>query len=215
MHFNRIALSLAAVAFVKADLQLDADDIPTQCNAVCRPIYDLGRACEVDDDVIRDDRTEELLEAQCVCTNNSFNVSQYAGLCASCIEQNSRDRDDVEDINDIIRTCGFASTSYASTASYASTTPSVQATRPTNSAQLTTSITPGAAGGASPTQSSGSGSGNNNNNGGSNNNNNNNNNNTPTSAASQPTQTPNAAGIISPKAGLGLIGAAAAGALLL
>ncbi|KAF9873862.1 hypothetical protein CkaCkLH20_08596 [Colletotrichum karsti] len=205
MHFSHIALTLAAAAFVKADLQLDDDDIPTQCNAVCRPIYELGRACEVDDDQVRDDLTEDRLEAQCVCTNSSINVSQYAALCASCMDQNVRDRDDLDDINDILRTCGFASTSYASTASYASQTPAITATRPTASAQLTTTITPGAAGGASPTQSGGSS---NNNNGGSNNN-------SPSTAAgnSNPTQTPNAAGVVSPQ-GLGLIGAAAVGALL-
>ncbi|KAK1586097.1 uncharacterized protein LY79DRAFT_670541 [Colletotrichum navitas] len=208
MHFNRLALSLAAAAAcVQADLQLDNDDIPAQCGAVCRPVYDLGRACEVDDDLIRDDLTEDRLEAQCFCTNTSINVSQYAALCASCMEQNTRDRDDLDDISDILRTCGFASTSYAATASYASTTPSVSAARPTNSAQLTTTIGPGSGvgGGASPTQSSGSGSGSGsgNNNGGS-----------PTSGNSQPTQTPNAAGVVSPQ-GLGLIGAAAVGALFL
>ncbi|GKT40457.1 protein CAP22 [Colletotrichum spaethianum] len=176
MHFNRIALSLAAAAFVKADLQLDNDDIPTQCSAVCRPIYDLGQACEVNDDLINNDLTEDRLEAQCVCTNNSINVSQYAALCASCMDQNVQDRDDLDDINDILRTCGFASTSYAATASYASTTPSVSAARPTNSAQLTTTIAPGsgAGGGASPTQSSSAGSGSNG---------------TPTNANGQATQT--------------------------
>lgn len=96
MYFNRVALSLAAVAFVKADLQLDNDDIPTQCQAVCSPIYQLGQACEVNDDLINNDLTEDRLEAQCVCTNNSFNVSQYAGLCASCMDQNVQDRDDLD-----------------------------------------------------------------------------------------------------------------------
>ncbi|GJC99247.1 Cap22 protein [Colletotrichum higginsianum IMI 349063] len=212
MHFNRVALSLAAAAFVQADLQLDNDDIPTQCNAVCRPIFSLGQACEVNDDLINNDLTEDRLEAQCVCTNNSINVAQYAALCASCMDQNVQDRDDLDDINDILRTCGFASTSYVATASYASTTPSVSAVRPTNSAQLTTTITPGsgAGSGASPTQSSGSGSGsgNNNNNGGGSSA-------TPTNGNNnQATQTPNAAGVVSPQ-GLGLLGAAAVGALFL
>ncbi|KAF6804654.1 CAP22 protein [Colletotrichum musicola] len=208
MQFRHLAPPLAAAVFVNADLKLDDDDIPTQCNAVCRPVLDLGRACEVDDDVIRDDRTEDLLEAQCVCTNSSFNISQYAPLCASCMDQNVRDRDDLDDINDILRTCGFASTTYASTASYASSTPSVSAARPTATSQLTTTITPGAGVGASPTQSSGSGSENNNNN-----NNNNNNGGSPTTAAAGATPT-NAAGVLSPK-GLGLLGAAAVGALML
>ncbi|KAK1991037.1 hypothetical protein LX36DRAFT_704924 [Colletotrichum falcatum] len=211
MHLNRVALSLAAAAAcVRADLQIDNDDIPAQCAAVCRPIHDLGQACEVGDDLVNDDLTEDRLEAQCFCTNTSINVSQYAALCASCMEQNVRDRDDLEDINDILRTCGFASTSYVATASYASTTPSVSAVRPTGSAQLTTTIAPGSGvgGGASPTQSSGSGSGPGNGNGGSGNGS------PTTNGNSQPTQTPNAAGVVSPQ-GLGLIGAAAVGALFL
>ncbi|KAF4825728.1 Protein CAP22 [Colletotrichum siamense] len=205
MHFSHVALSLVAAAFVQADLQLDSDDIPSQCRAVCNPIYELGRTCEVDDDQVTDDLTEDRLEAQCVCTNSSINVSSYAALCASCMDQNVTDRDDLDDINDILRTCGFASTTYTSTASYASTTPSVTATRPTASSQLTTTITPGAAGGSgsSPTSSgSGSGSGNSNSSP------------TTTGGSSSATQTPNAAGVVSPK-GLGLIGAAAVGALFL
>ncbi|KAF4843354.1 Protein CAP22 [Colletotrichum siamense] len=203
MHFSHVALSLVAAAFVQADLQLDSDDIPSQCRAVCNPIYELGRTCEVDDDQVTDDLTEDRLEAQCVCTNSSINVSSYAALCASCMDQNVTDRDDLDDINDILRTCGFASTTYTSTASYASTTPSVTATRPTASSQLTTTITPGAGGGSgsSPT-SSGSGSGNSNSSP------------TTTGGSSSATQTPNAAGVVSPK-GLGLIGAAAVGALFL
>ncbi|TDZ26828.1 Protein CAP22 [Colletotrichum sidae] len=207
MQFSQLALSLAAVAFVQADLQLDSEDIPTQCTAVCNPIYELGRACEVNDDQIRDDITEDRLEIQCVCTNSSINVSQYAALCASCMDQNTRDRDDLDDINDILRTCGFASTSYAATASYASSTPSVSAVRPTASSQLTTTITPGA-GVTSPTQSSGSNS----NNGGSGNGNSGSNA-TPTTAGSQATQTPNAAGFVSPKGVYaGVMGAVALGA---
>ncbi|OBR02073.1 Cap22 protein [Colletotrichum higginsianum IMI 349063] len=210
MRFNNVALSLAAVAYVKANVQLFADEIPIQCLAVCNPIFQLGRICEGERTVISNGPTEDRLEAQCVCTNTSFDVSKYAGLCASCMSQNVEDRDDLEvadqndkDINDILWTCGFPSTSYVPTASYASFTPSVQATPLTNSAQLTTTIDPRAGGGASPTQSSASG-----NNGGTSSGN-------PTTASSQATQTPNGAGVVSSQAGLGLVGAVAVGACFL
>ncbi|OBR04316.1 CAP22 protein [Colletotrichum higginsianum IMI 349063] len=202
MHFNCITLSLAAAAFVQAGIQFDSDEIPRQCNAVCRPIFSLTQACKVNDNLVNN-LTKDQLEAQCVCTNNSINVAQYAALCASCTEQNIEDVGDVgdlddgsslekrllqskevqkntPDINDIMRTCGFASTLYVATASYASTTPSVSAARLSNSAHLTTTITPGSS-------ASYSSRNNNNNNGGSSNA-------TPTNG-NQATQTPNAAGI--------------------
>ncbi|WYZ36166.1 hypothetical protein EsH8_XI_000049 [Colletotrichum jinshuiense] len=203
MRFNNVALSLAAVAYVKANVQLFPNEIPIQCLAVCNPIFQLGRICEGERTVISNGPTEDRLEAQCVCTNTSFDVSKYAGLCASCMSQNVDHPDYLEDINDILWTCGFPSTSYVPTASYASFTPSVQATPLTNSAQLTTTIDPRAGGGASPTQSSSSG-----NNGGTSSGN-------PTTASSQATQTPNGAGVVSPQAGLGLVGAVAVGACFL
>lgn len=101
MHFNNIALVLTSIgaAVVQADLDFDSDDIPSQCTTICKPIRDLTKACDVDDDVIRDDRTEDLLEAQCVCTNNSFDVANIASLCAACVVQNApaNDRDDYFD----------------------------------------------------------------------------------------------------------------------
>ncbi|KAG7145657.1 hypothetical protein HYQ46_005591 [Verticillium longisporum] len=48
------------------------------------------------------------LEAQCFCTNNSFNVAQVAAQCAACMHNANRDTDDNEDINDIMFTCGFS-----------------------------------------------------------------------------------------------------------
>lgn len=98
MHFNNIALVLSSIAaaVVRADLELDSDDIPSQCTDICKPIRDLTKACDVDDDLVRNDRTEHLLEAQCICTNNSFDVANIASLCAACMVQNVRanDRDD-------------------------------------------------------------------------------------------------------------------------
>ena len=94
MQYALVATFLALA--VRADIQLEADDVPTQCSDICRPIVDLSRSCDANDDNIPDDRTEDLLELQCVCTNNSFDVNRIAALCASCMDQNTRNRGDLD-----------------------------------------------------------------------------------------------------------------------
>jgi hypothetical protein len=172
MYTSTIALALAPLLLLaRADVSLDRDDIPRECDTICNPIVDLTRACDTDLRGDRD-RDEDRLEAQCVCTNDSFNVARVAALCADCIHQNARrdddddddDNDETQDIDDILYTCGFASTTYvASAASAAVSGVSVDASRPTDASQLTTTIVAG----ATRTQGGGSAS-----NTGSNNNNN-------------------------------------------
>jgi hypothetical protein len=86
---------LAGVAF--ADLELDRDDVPPPCRDICQPIVDLTRRCDVDLPGNNNDRDEDRLERQCVCTNDSFDVGRIAGLCASCFQQNFRTPDDDDD----------------------------------------------------------------------------------------------------------------------
>ncbi|KAL1872008.1 hypothetical protein VTK73DRAFT_1752 [Phialemonium thermophilum] len=149
-----LLLSTFTASVVKADMQLDPDEIPRPCTAICGPVSELSRTCDTDDDQVPDDHTEDLLEAQCICTNRSFDVARLAALCASCIDQNSSDADRLDnmdvlttifkpDIRAIMRTCGFSSTSYAPSASTLAEGVTVQATRPTASSQLTTTVTPG------------------------------------------------------------------------
>ncbi|KAF5012797.1 hypothetical protein FDECE_1159 [Fusarium decemcellulare] len=157
MYTNTIAIALAPLFLLaRADVSLDRDDIPRACDTICDPIVDLTRACDTD---LRgdQDRTEDRLEAQCVCTNDSFDVGRVAALCADCIRQNRQTdnddddddddrRDDMEEIDDILYTCGFSSTSYvASAASAIVQSITVDATRPTASNQLTTTIAGGTA----------------------------------------------------------------------
>lgn len=160
MYSSTIALAIAPLLFLaNADVSFDRDDVPRECDAICDPIVQLTRTCDVD---LRsdNDRDEDRLEVQCVCTNDSFDVGRVAALCADCMRQNinsGRDnddddddrRDDMEDIEDILYTCGFSSVSYnaASATSYAQSI-SVEATRPTDVSQLTTTIVGGAAGGS-------------------------------------------------------------------
>ncbi|CEI40013.1 hypothetical protein FVEN_g2274 [Fusarium venenatum] len=224
MYTSTIALAIAPLLLLaRADVSLDRDDIPRACDAICNPIVDLTRACDTDLRGDRD-REEDRLEAQCVCTNDSFNVASVAALCADCIHQNApRDndddddddddrRDDTKDIDDILYTCGFASTTYvASAASAAVSGVTVDASRPTDASQLTTTIIAGATGtrGSSDPSNTGSsgGSGNNDDN----NDNSNNNDASATNDAASPDET-NAAAAMAPVA---FVGAAVGAAMLL
>ncbi|KAF7545951.1 hypothetical protein G7Z17_g8781 [Cylindrodendrum hubeiense] len=174
MYANKIALAIAPLLFLaRADLQLDNDDVPDACKTICKPIVTLTNACEVDlsgsDDT---DRNENRLEAQCICTNDSFDVGHIAALCADCMRQSWRDYDDdddddddndnddwndndddgwnddwdyadLEEIKDILHTCGWTTSSYASASSTAADGITVDATAPTALSQLTTTIVPG------------------------------------------------------------------------
>ncbi|CAH0017316.1 unnamed protein product [Clonostachys rhizophaga] len=146
MHFSNTFLTLAPLALLaRADLDLDINDTPQVCRSICQPIATLGDQCNVDLPGDNNDRQEDLLELQCFCTNNSFDVSSVAALCQDCIRQNQNnsgndDADDaLEDINKIVRSCSFSSTSYAASAatSYIQSV-TVTATRPTDPSQLTT-----------------------------------------------------------------------------
>ncbi|PKS08724.1 hypothetical protein jhhlp_004777 [Lomentospora prolificans] len=188
MHFTKALPILAAITpVILAEIDLDNDDIPTQCTQVCDPLLNLVRQCNVDDDAVGGDRNEDLLERQCVCTNNSFDVANVAALCASCMTQNVRERDDLEDINDLMLACNFQSTSFAASATTIVQGVTVSATRPTDINQLTTTV------GSEPTS-------------GSNNNNNNNNNNNDDG---------NGAGALAPGMVVSVAGAALACAMLL
>lgn len=79
-----------------AGLDLDAGDIPAPCAVICKPVRELTAICDVDGNRVSDDRTEDLLEAQCICTNDSFDVAKITALCASCIKDNA-DTDDAKD----------------------------------------------------------------------------------------------------------------------
>ncbi|KAF7562921.1 hypothetical protein G7046_g1188 [Stylonectria norvegica] len=156
MYTTTLALALAPfILLVRADVSLDRDDVPSACSTICNPIVELSRACDVN---LRsdNDRDEDLLEVQCVCTNDSFDVGSIAALCADCIRQNPKTSDnddddddrneDLQNINDILYTCGFTSASYVASASRAAQSVTVAATAPTDISQLSTTIVPGRTG---------------------------------------------------------------------
>lgn len=99
MH-SAALLSALLLAAVRADRQLDSDDISQNCTSICRPVLELSRTCDVDDDAVPDDLTEDRLSLQCICTNDSFDVQRFTGLCASCMQQNPVVNNDDNDDDD-------------------------------------------------------------------------------------------------------------------
>ncbi|PFH56982.1 hypothetical protein XA68_15672 [Ophiocordyceps unilateralis] len=89
MKHRRRKLVLAAATLLlgaQARIELDMDQVPDECSAMCKPIGTLTQSC---DTKLPDgtDADEKLLEAQCVCTNKSFDVQAVTGLCAGCLRQ--------------------------------------------------------------------------------------------------------------------------------
>lgn len=150
-----LATLLLSAPFAAAD-DLGHEDVPRACTEICRPIRQLVRQCDVDDDRVGGDRNEDRLERHCVCTNDSFDVARVAGLCQSCIDEHwddgcvdsdsDDDDDDVDECDDgrkamrkIMRACNFSSVDYDSQAT--STDVTVSASPYTDVAQLTSATT--------------------------------------------------------------------------
>ena len=103
-------LFLAAIASLAYAEELKAGDVPSACKAMCGPIVTLTNTCDVNpdsetkrrrlrhraddgNDAAADDESDEVVEAQCICSNTSFNVRSVAALCAACISQNGKPTD--------------------------------------------------------------------------------------------------------------------------
>ncbi|GJC83795.1 CAP22 protein [Colletotrichum tofieldiae] len=147
MHAKAVALSLAAAVVVRADLRINNNDIPQDCSAICRPIRDLGNICTVNFNIGQgnnnSDQTQDELDAQCVCTNSSFDLKNLAPQCNACmIEKVPQDQQrSLEGIQSIMNVCQLPSASgYASSSTSVANTVIVLATRLTASSQLTTTF---------------------------------------------------------------------------
>ncbi|KAH6974043.1 hypothetical protein EDB80DRAFT_869370 [Ilyonectria destructans] len=151
MYSQKIVLALMPLLSVaRADLVLQGADVPPDCKAICGPIIALAHACEFGP--LSDGGR---LETECVCTRPVWDVSRITALCADCLRQHDSDEDGFSDASDIMKTCGFSSTSYepadatAASGITVSTTSGVAiATAATNAATATGSgkqVTPTAA----------------------------------------------------------------------
>ena len=103
MHSTSFLAALAAVVPTTLAEELRADDVPSACTRLCQPIVDLTNTCDVDPkegDIDSDKRrklrlreseeADEAIEANCICTNKSFDVAAVMALCASCMAQNNQ-----------------------------------------------------------------------------------------------------------------------------
>lgn len=77
--------------FILAE-ELQSKDVPAACATICAPIVQLTSLCDTNPpgSSNQSDKGEadEPIEAQCICTNTSFNVKSVAALCAACLVQN-------------------------------------------------------------------------------------------------------------------------------
>ncbi|GKT97463.1 CAP22 protein [Colletotrichum tofieldiae] len=144
MHAKAVALSLAAAVVVRADLRINNNDIPQDCSAICRPIRDLGNICTVNFNIGQgnnnSDQTQDELDAQCVCTNSSFDLKNLAPQCNACMIEKVP-RTSSAALRSIMNVCQLPSASgYASSSTSVANTVIVLATRLTASSQLTTTF---------------------------------------------------------------------------
>lgn len=85
-------LTVAYIIFshASADLDVDVNDVPAACQSICRPMMELSRICDVNDDFLGENEALEFNnERGCFCSNQSFNVAQMTGLCQSCVQQST------------------------------------------------------------------------------------------------------------------------------
>lgn len=94
-----LLIALLSLTRVHAE-ELEAKDVPSACTAICSPMVTLTDICDVNPDtdnkrrrdVLRrkDDESDEAVEAQCICSNTTFDVRSVAALYAACIKQNGK-----------------------------------------------------------------------------------------------------------------------------
>ncbi|KAG8158629.1 hypothetical protein KVR01_011751 [Diaporthe batatas] len=148
MHSTILLATLAVVVPTILAEELRFDDVPTACKIICQPIVDLTNTCDVDPQEMdmdkakrgglllrRAEESDEAIEANCICTNKSFDVAGVMGLCASCIAQNGATTDDA---SKIMSQCSFTSTSYTPAATTAVAGIQVQATKPASTGATST-----------------------------------------------------------------------------
>ncbi|KAI7778624.1 hypothetical protein LA080_001954 [Diaporthe eres] len=112
---SHIAATLALIFLLSqasADLDVDTQDVPAACQAICRPTPELSRTCDIDDDLVGGEAAEVQGEQACYCQNQSFDVGRMTALCQSCVQQNAIEFDDAREVNDLMALCAFQSAQF-------------------------------------------------------------------------------------------------------
>ncbi|QKX57742.1 uncharacterized protein TRUGW13939_04862 [Talaromyces rugulosus] len=132
MHVSRPLFSgLLLVAVVVAS---NIDDVPHQCRDICAPVVSLASYCDDRSDRINEDNDDDDDdELSCIC--NGSDASTSIPMCDVCITEYGNDGSD-NDVNDLVQSCSFTTSSYISTSTSTST-----ATGEITSATTTTSAT--------------------------------------------------------------------------
>merc|ERR1712080_615345 len=113
MHYKNTLLfvGLAALSVVKAQ-EFDNNDVPMQCRSVCQAMVDAARNCD-------NTNSGDPQEVDCIC--NTQGASTQLPECAACVRQydtdDDDDDDDENDVDEVMRSCGFSSTTINSASS--------------------------------------------------------------------------------------------------
>ncbi|KAF2795316.1 hypothetical protein K505DRAFT_416545 [Melanomma pulvis-pyrius CBS 109.77] len=142
-----LAFALSTVGLAQQDI--DNNDIPTQCSVVCSGLVQLTQTCDEQNN--NDDNDRNYLN--CVC--NSTGVSAQLPLCEACVATFDNDGRDT-DVNDLLTSCSFSTTTFNPSSSYASTSISAALTQitSTNTVSTTTANPTGGSSGLSSVLSS-------------------------------------------------------------
>ncbi|THC96743.1 hypothetical protein EYZ11_003801 [Aspergillus tanneri] len=87
MFISQPFLCALVLGSVVAAVDVDINDVPSQCRQICDPVASLTASC----DRKNQDDTQEL---DCICKDSKAPTS--IPLCEACIAQNSRDGHDNE-----------------------------------------------------------------------------------------------------------------------
>ncbi|KAJ5397439.1 hypothetical protein N7509_005552 [Penicillium cosmopolitanum] len=102
MRTSSLLYIFAFTSYVVAG-DVDANDLPSQCQDVCAPVVSLTSSC---DKKTNDDDTAEL---NCICKDSR--AAKSLPDCDACISKYSKDGRD-NDANDLVRSCSFTTTEY-------------------------------------------------------------------------------------------------------
>ena len=89
MHSKNLILAASVLAVASA-AEIDRDDIPAPCQAICYPLVQLAAQCDRDNN---NDRAE----IDCICQSTNPNTSATLPDCDACVRQYDSDSDDDDD----------------------------------------------------------------------------------------------------------------------
>lgn len=115
--------------------EFDNNDVPQQCRSVCQAMVDAARTCDNNFDGDRQ-------EVDCIC--NTEGASTQLPECAACVRQfdtdiDEDDRDEQNDVDEVMSSCGFTSTTFNAAAAGSSSSSSGGTMTSSSSGSLITS----------------------------------------------------------------------------